>query len=78
MEMLSTEGMTEGNVLSKTRHIVRYGGRKWEIDEFHGRHEGLVVAEVEIESEDAWVEIPDFIGEEVTGNPMYYNSVLAE
>lgn len=77
VEMLSEAGMTDGRVICKTRHVLTYGGRIWEIDEFHGCHEGLVVAEVEIEAPDAPVEIPPFIGAEVTGDPSYYNSSLA-
>ena len=77
LEMLSGEGMIQGNVLSKTRHIVSYCGYRWEIDEFHGSHEGLVVAEVEIRGVDVDVPLPPFIGREVTGDPAYYNSTLA-
>lgn len=49
---------------------------KWEVDEFHGKHEGLVVAEIELEYEDQAFEKPNFIGEEVTSDPRYYNSRL--
>ena len=49
----------------------------WEIDEFHGRLEGLVVAEIELESETEAVDIPPFIGREVTDDKRYYNSALA-
>ena len=77
IEMLSADGMIQGNILSKTRHIVNYGGFKWEIDEFHGIHEGLVVAEVEMGSVNDYVPIPPFIGKEVTGDTAYYNSTLA-
>lgn len=63
--------------IDKMRHIVAYAGRCWEVDVFHGRHEGLVLAEVELEDADAPVVLPPFVGEEVTGNPAYYNSVLA-
>ncbi len=63
--------------IDKTRYVVEYGGLKWEIDEFHGRHEGLVVAEVELPDDGFEPEIPPFIGEEVTGDKRYYNSVLA-
>jgi adenylate cyclase len=47
---------------------------KWEVDEFHGKHEGLVVAEIELEREDQSFEKPDFIGDEVTHDPRYYNA----
>lgn len=63
--------------IDKVRNIVMYAGRRWEVDVFHGRHEGLVLAEVELEDADAEVVLPPFVGEEVTGNPAYYNSVLA-
>jgi len=64
--------------IDKVRHIVPYGGRIWEVDVFHGHHEGLVLAEVELDDAGAQVEIPPFVGEEVTGVTAYYNSVLAK
>lgn len=64
-------------VIEKRRHAVPYAGRDWEVDVFEGRHAGLVLAEIEMESEDAAVELPDWVGEEVTGDPRYYNSALA-
>ena len=48
----------------------------WEVDEFHGVNDGLVVAEVELESEEQTFDKPDFIGEEVTGQTKYYNMML--
>lgn len=69
--------LTGGWSIDKTRCIVIHGGRRWEVDVFHGRHEGLILAEVELEDAGAAVEIPPFIGEEVTGDPRYYNSVLS-
>jgi len=62
--------------IDKHRHIVEFEGRKWEVDEFHGHLEGLVMAELEVESEDTQFSLPPFIGEEVTGNKLYYNSQL--
>ena len=64
--------------LVKTRYLVPYKGRTWEVDVFHGRHEGLLLAEVELESTDAIVELPDFVGKEVTDDARYYNSVLVK
>lgn len=58
--------------ISKTRHIA---GR-WEIDEFHGCLEGLVVAEIEMNAPDEAVTLPPFIGREVTDDPRYFNSAL--
>lgn len=66
----------EGSYLSKTRYLVDYKGRTWEIDEFHKGLKGLVLAEVELPSVETEVELPPFIGEEVSGNPEYYNSNL--
>lgn len=66
----------QGSVISKTRYIVPDGAYNWEVDEFHGSHEGLVVAEIELPHAEATFNRPDFIGEEVTGNPAYYNSNL--
>lgn len=62
--------------LSKRRWIVPFGGLVWEIDEFTGRHQGLVVAEVEMPSADTVVALPPFVGREVTGDTAYYNSAL--
>ena len=62
----------------KTRFIVEFKNHIWEIDEFEGRHKGLILAEVELKSEDENVELPEWIGEEVTGNPKYYNSNLSK
>ncbi len=62
--------------IEKVRYLVDYAGHVFEVDEFHGENEGLVVAEVELQSETEPVELPDFIGEEVTGQTRYYNSFL--
>lgn len=72
------ERLTGGWGIDKTRYIVEYGGYIWEVDEFHGRHDGLVVAEVELPSEHIAASLPPFVGQEVTGNPRYYNSTLAK
>lgn len=66
-----------GPLVEKTRYVVPAGdGLNWEVDEFHGRLEGLVVAEIELPSEDTPFARPEFIGSEVTGDPRYYNSNL--
>ena len=64
-------------IISKTRYIVPAGTLKWEIDEFHGVHEGLTIAEIELTAEDEDFALPPFIGREVTGEPFYYNSNLS-
>ncbi|MDE6480780.1 MAG: CYTH domain-containing protein [Muribaculaceae bacterium] len=63
-------------VLEKIRHIVPFEGHIWEVDEFLGCRTGLVTAEIELESPDEWYAVPSFVGENVTGNPDYYNSNL--
>ena len=63
-------------VLSKTRYRRRRGDHEWEIDVFHGANDGLIVAEVELRSETDHPEIPDWVREEVTGDPRYYNANL--
>lgn len=62
--------------IDKHRYLVPYAGRTWEVDEFHGHLEGLTLAELEVETEAATFALPDFIGQEVTGAPRYYNSQL--
>ena len=63
-------------LIEKTRYRVEDGGRLWEIDVFSGANEGLVVAEVELPTEDAAVEVPAWVGGEVTGDARYYNANL--
>ena len=65
------------NTLTKIRYKVDYAGHIWEVDIFEGRHVGLILAEVEINSLDEFVKIPDWVGEEVSHNPRYFNSNLA-
>ena len=78
--------LCQGTVIDKTRWIVPAETVDnlqltvdnlqliWEVDEFHGKHEGLVVAEIELDDEEQSFEIPDFIGDEVTHDPRYYNA----
>ena len=64
-------------VIEKTRHYIEHKGHTWEVDEFHGKNNGLIVAEIELESEDEKFEKPDWVGEEVTQDDRYYNMNLA-
>ncbi|WP_373973903.1 CYTH domain-containing protein [Chitinibacter sp. SCUT-21] len=66
------------NVLDKTRHLVEIDGHTFEIDEFHGLNDGLIVAEIELASEDARFPQPEWLGDEVSGDARYYNSALSE
>lgn len=63
-------------VIDKVRYLVECGTHVFEVDEFHGDNEGLVVAEVELRSEDEAFGKPSFLGKEVTGERKYYNSSL--
>lgn len=63
-------------LIEKCRYNVQYKGKTWEIDEFGGRLYPLVIAEIELACPDEVYDIPPFIGENVTGNPKYYNSNL--
>ena len=74
-EML--DSLSLPGIIEKKRYRYPYEGHLWEIDEFLGENEGLVVAEIELESESESFPIPPFIGVEVTGEPRYYNSNLA-
>ena len=65
------------NVLTKVRYKVEHAGKIWEVDVFSGRHDGLILAEVELSSADEVVELPAWLGEEVSTNPKFFNSVLA-
>ena len=66
----------EKSLIEKMRFNVEEGGFVWEIDEFFGENKGLIVAEVELESEDQDFPRPDWVLEEVTGDPRYFNSNL--
>ena len=70
--------LCEPGLIDKTRYLVKSGQHTFEVDEFYGENEGLVMAEVELGSEDEPYEKPDFIGEEVTGDKRYYNSHLRQ
>jgi adenylate cyclase len=73
--MLTT--LAQKPLIEKTRYTIKYKGFYWEIDEFHGTNQGLVVAEIELEHADQAFEKPAWIGEEVTNDPRYYNVNLA-
>ncbi|MCH5225191.1 MAG: CYTH domain-containing protein [Muribaculaceae bacterium] len=68
--------LAEPGVVEKTRYIVPFEGLIWEVDEFHGSLEGVTVAEVELPDTGHIYKKPPFIGEDITGDPNYYNSNL--
>ena len=68
--------LCKGRIIVKTRYIVPYKGFTWEVDEYHDDLDGLVVTEVELDDEHQRFPLAPFAGEEVTGDPAYYNSQL--
>ncbi|WP_444895015.1 CYTH domain-containing protein [Microbulbifer sp. EKSA008] len=70
--------LCDGPLIDKTRFIVEHEKHTWEIDIFHGDNDGLIVAEVEMQSESESVVLPEWIDKEVTGDPKYYNSNLLD
>jgi len=68
--------LCEAGIIDKTRHFVKADPYVYEIDEFHGENEGLVVAEIELPSEDSVFSKPEWLGKEVTDDERYYNSML--
>ena len=74
-EMMS---LCSGLIIEKIRYQVDFEGHIWEVDEFHGQNEGLVVAEIELEDEKDTVPLPAWIGEEVTADPKYLNANLVK
>lgn len=75
-EVMDLMKIAEAGVIDKTRYQVQKGNHIYEVDEFYGENEGLVVAEIELQNEDDDFEKPDWLGEEVTGDKRYYNSML--
>ncbi len=70
--------LCEKGVIDKTRFDIKVGPHTFEVDEFHGDNEGLVMAEIELESESELFEKPEWLGKEVTNNERYYNSFLSK
>ena len=70
------DDLAEKPLIEKIRYKISYAGLIWEIDEFMGDNAGLVVAEVELDSETQAISKPDWAGEEVTGDARYFNSSL--
>ncbi|MFM6190293.1 CYTH domain-containing protein [Planktothrix sp.] len=75
-ELLET--LCDRPLIEKTRYKILMGDLTWEVDEFWGENQGLILAEVELETEYQNIDIPDWIGEEVTSDPRYYNSNLVK
>ena len=70
--------LCEKRIIDKTRYEVKVGNHTFEVDEFYGDNQGLIIAEVELNSKTDTFEKPDWLGEEVTGEIKYYNSNLSK
>ena len=70
--------LCEQPLIEKNRYKIAHKGFVWEVDEFFGENQGLIFAEVELESEDQQFDKPDWITDEVTGDPKYFNSNLIQ
>jgi adenylate cyclase len=70
------ERLCQQPYIEKIRHEVMHAGRKWEVDEFLKENQGLIVAEIELESDDQQIDLPPWVGEEVSDDPRYRNSNL--
>lgn len=79
-EALSLLQLCEPGIIDKTRHLIKNtdGTHLWEVDEFHGDNDGLIIAEIELRNENEPFDKPTWLGEEVTGDPRYYNAQLKE
>ena len=77
-EALDLLQICEPGVIDKTRYLIEDGRHTFEVDEYYGDNEGLIVAEVELSSENESFDKPEWLGDEVTGNAKYYNSMLAK
>ncbi len=74
---LMLDKLCVGQVIRKTRHVVPYAGKTWEIDVFDGANAGLVVAEIELSAEDEFFEVPSWAGPEVTSDTRFFNATLS-
>jgi CYTH domain-containing protein len=72
------DGLCEKPLVEKTRYKIPLDGYTWEVDEFHGDNDGLVVAEVELKSADEKPPLPEWVGEDVSSDPRYFNSNLVK
>lgn len=69
--------LCEPGIIDKTRYLIRHEGHLFEVDEFHGENDGLVIAEIELKNENENFSRPAWLGEEVTGDRKYYNAMLS-
>jgi adenylate cyclase len=76
-QQASVRVLCVGGLIDKRRHLVRHGDLLWEVDEFLGDNAGLVVAEVELDDAAQAIDLPEWVGAEVTDDVRYYNLALA-
>jgi adenylate cyclase len=79
--MLEAEALMQlrqGSVIEKVRYVIPCGDLAWEIDVFSGENLGLIIAEIELRHEHQHIQLPSWVGTEVTGQPQYYNSSLVQ
>ena len=79
--LTDAESMLEGFIdksIRKHRYEIVVAGKTWEVDEFHGPLEGLILAELEVNSEEEKFELPNWVTEDVSTDPSYYNAVLID
>jgi len=69
--------LCEDFIIDKTRYIVDFNGKEFEVDVFQGDNKGLIIAEVELNSVDEEIDLPDWIDMELTGDPRYYNAYIS-
>jgi CYTH domain-containing protein len=70
--------LCEPGVIEKRRYYIQHGEHTFEVDEFYGENQGLIIAEVELQTEQDVIERPDWLGSEVTGEVKYYNAMLSK
>lgn len=70
--------LCESGLIQKTRYTINHHQHVWEVDEFYGENAGLIIAEIELSVENEAFAIPSWVGQEVTGNKAYYNSMLCQ
>ena len=70
--------LRQGSIIEKTRHVIPCSDLAWEVDVFSGENLGLVIAEIELRHERQPIELPAWVGAEITGQPQYYNSSLVQ
>jgi len=76
IDVTAMMGEFSDKTLSKNRFEIKVGNHIWEIDEFHGKLDGLIIAEIELKSENEKFELPSWAEKEVSSDPRYYNSNL--